>query len=94
VDTTGGSVDGVRLRLRRGTPVVIEPESSRRRDYFLTIRDEAGLPVVTRFVRSTWPIETMLVPGRYTIEFAEDGAVQRTVPLEVGEDPIRMPMPR
>jgi len=39
-------------------------------------------------VRGNWPIKATLAPGRYAIEISEDGEVRKTIPLDVGRQPI------
>ena len=87
VDTRGGAVTNLQIKIGKGTAVTLEPEPDRSTGYFVTIRRE-GVPYVARSVRGNWPIKTTLAPGRYTIEIAVDGEVHKTIPLDVGKDPI------
>ena len=93
VDTSGGSVDNVRIKLQKGTQVTLEPADGGRQQFFVTIRRD-GVPFYTRTVRGPWPLKCVLAPGRYEIEIAVDGVAQRTMPLDVGTEPVKRTIAR
>ena len=49
-------------------------------------------PVTRLTVRGAWPVKATLAPGSYTIELTIDGDVLKTMPLEVGTEPVVVPI--
>jgi len=93
VDTSGGTANHVRLHLKKGTSITLEPQDAAAQHFLVTIRKD-GVPYYTRTARGSWPLKCVLEPGRYEIEVAVDGVAVRTEPLDVGAEPVKRSIQR
>ena len=91
VDTSGGSVENVRIVLKRGTPVVLEPRGVEVWQNLVHLARE-GVPFWSGAFRSSNPIRLRLVPGAYTITVADDTAVRKTSTFIVADAALNVPV--
>jgi hypothetical protein len=92
VDTTRGSVSGVKLILRGGTTVTFLPQRATADRRLLTIADERGVPVWSQVLEGPWPVPVELSPGAYTLEVKDEaGEVRVRHGFTVGDAGLTIP---
>ena len=90
VNTASGSITGLRIVLKPGTPVVLEPKMTRSERYLLTVTDDAGTAWFSRSIWGPWPHRFQLPPGSYTVRVFDDKGPRSSTPLTVASAPVRM----
>lgn len=94
VDVRGGSVEGVVLSLRRGTPLLVRASDERWRDVRFTIHDSEGERLVDAPLYGPEPRRIRLAPGRYELACfvgADAAPLRRT--LEIASEPVLVALP-
>lgn len=92
VDTTAGSVENVRIQLRRGTAVILEPQGAEAWQPVVGIASQGTL-IWARRIWSHSPVRLNLLPGEYTLTVAHNDRVTRTQTFSVGATTLRIPLP-
>lgn len=91
VDTSGGSVGDVEIRLRKGVPVTLKPRFGPMEQLTATVRDGNGVVLYANRLRTPrWPVTLQLAPGEYSVELADDDRVRKTIPVHVGAAPVEI----
>ncbi len=94
VDLRRGSVEGLVLPLRRGTPLLVRASDERWRDVRFTLHDSEGERLVDAPLWGPQPRRIRLAPGRYELECfvgADAPPVRRT--LEIASEPVFVALP-
>jgi hypothetical protein len=88
VDASGGSVEGLEMRMEKGTQITFRAPvgTSDRVDF--AIADASGRPLVMKSAFPTFSPRVRLRPGTYELRYVVDDDVVRKESLDVGTEPI------
>jgi len=92
LDTRSGLVEGLRLELERGVPVVLRT-GALPRGRQVTVADEGGVPLAT-WSATGRPSTLHLAPGRYQLWTGVAERVDSTRAFDVGTEPVLLDVER
>ncbi|MEW6745469.1 MAG: sigma-70 family RNA polymerase sigma factor [Planctomycetota bacterium] len=90
VNTSGGDVDNLRIQVARGVPVLLDIELDGQSVSRLMIRDASARLVWSTSLGHSYLERLRLVPGSYTLSVEGGGRAPRTIPLNVGDEPVEL----
>jgi hypothetical protein len=94
VDTRGGPVEQVTLRVVRGTPLILHLQNPDSRSVRFKILDRSGSTVLASRLWSQDPSKFLLAPGTYDLELRARNTGARTlIPLTIANDPVELALP-
>lgn len=93
VDTTHGPVDGLRVELVAGVPLVLTASDQRWREVRFRVLDAQEKLAHSSRLWSAAPQSVLLPPGDYTLEVTCGADLPRKIPVSLAREPVSLAVP-